>query len=378
MRIWNRIGCLIFALAILLALACTAFAAPAVVVSQQPVFFDGVQQPISAYNIDNYNYFKLRDLAQMLSGSAARFSIGADVDTLTISIVTGEEYVSRGDELTPLPEDFESVVASSWRLTVNGIERPVSAYNIDGSNYYKLADLGSVIGFGVNYDAATNSVLVTSAHTFRAEVPACAPIDPSWFDDAAIVGDSVSYYLRFYLGEKGLGNATILQAGSLSSTNALWDVSDASVHPSYLGQKMKVEDAIVLCGAKKVYIMLGSNDIGLGLDKAVNTYVTFLESILRQAPDVQIYIQSVTPMTNGSTRADSILNNTSISQYNARMKEICQERGWYFLDVASVVTGPDGYLIQSYCSDHPTMGMHLTPDAVGLWVDYLRTHVPAV
>ena len=37
-----------------------------------------------------------------------------------------------------------------------------TAYKVDDSNYYKLRDLGEALGFGVDYDKATNSVLLMS------------------------------------------------------------------------------------------------------------------------------------------------------------------------------------------------------------------------
>jgi hypothetical protein len=35
-------------------------------------------------------------------------------------------------------------------------------YNIDGSNYFKLRDLGDALGFTVDYDADSNTAIVLS------------------------------------------------------------------------------------------------------------------------------------------------------------------------------------------------------------------------
>ena len=48
-----------------------------------------------------------------------------------------------------------------------------------------------------------------------------------------------------------LGKAQFLTSGSLGSANALWDVSDQSVHPSYNNAKMRIEDAVAKWALKR-------------------------------------------------------------------------------------------------------------------------------
>ena len=92
-------------------------------------------------------------------------------------------------------------------------------------------------------------------------------VPDGYFDDAVFIGDSITLKLYHYVkdmrnqGTPCLGGAKFLTAGSLGSGNALWPVSKESVHPSYQGDKMRIEKAIELMGARKVYIMLGMNDV---------------------------------------------------------------------------------------------------------------------
>lgn len=224
------------------------------------------------------------------------------------------------------------------------------------------------------YDSLYDSFLPP----FDPTTPAGGEVDLSYFDNVAIVGDSVSQMLQFYCAStKALGNATFLCAGSLSATNALWDVSDQSVHPSYQGKKVLVEDGVAACGAKIVYLMLGINNISYGIDRATGDMVTLIDRILEKSPGVSIVIESVTPMAETSTILSNQLNNAQIQAYNARMQEICSERGWYYVNVAEAVTGADGWLQAEYCSDGGSMGIHFTTSAAAVWVDYLKTHVPA-
>ena len=198
----------------------------------------------------------------------------------------------------------------------------------------------------------------------------------SYFDDAVFVGDSVSLKLSYYCASTAaLGNASFLTSGSLGSGNALWDISDESVHPSYQGVKTKIEDAIADMGAKKVYIMLGMNDIGLyGIEDTLVNYQTLISLILQQSPDAQIYIQSMTPMLATSNVMGSGLNNDKIAEYNERLLDLCEANNWYFVDVASVMYAEDGFLKYEYCSDPDSMGIHFTSAGCVAWVDYLFTH----
>ena len=204
----------------------------------------------------------------------------------------------------------------------------------------------------------------------------------SWFDDAVFVGDSVSLKLTGYVTKTRqsdpdyLGKAEFLTAGSLGSGNALWEVSDKSVHPLYQGTKMRLEDSVKACGAKKMYILLGMNDVGLyGVDDSAKNMETLLGLIKEKNPDLQIFVQSATPIHKGNEK--KMLNNANLRLYNEKLQEMCQRNGYYYVDIASVLTDSEGYLPDAYCSDASGMGMHFTDEACRIWVDYLKQDAAA-
>ena len=225
----------------------------------------------------------------------------------------------------------------------------------------------------------------TGAHPTGSAQPASGNVTPvawSWFDDAVFVGDSISLKLTGYVSKMRqsdpsfLGKAQFLTAGSLGSGNALWDVSSESVHPLYQGTKMRLEDSIAACGAKKLYILLGMNDVGMyGIDGSVANMETLLKLILEKTPDLQIFVQSATPIHKGNEL--KVLNNANLVIYNQGLQEMCQRNGWHYVDVASVLRDADGYLPDAYCSDASGMGMHFTDQACQVWIDYLRQDAAA-
>ena len=198
----------------------------------------------------------------------------------------------------------------------------------------------------------------------------------SWFDDVVMIGDSVTLKLKNFVAQQRhndpayFGGGQFLSSGSLGSGNALWEVSDKSVHPSYQGEKLLLEQSIPMTGAKKVYLMLGVNDIAVyGLEGSVENYKTLLSQIKAAAPEVEFYIQSATPICEGAERG--ALTNENLKVYNQMLVEMCQELGLRFVDVASVLRDENGYLPREYCSDPDGMGIHLTDLACQLWLGYL-------
>ncbi len=201
-------------------------------------------------------------------------------------------------------------------------------------------------------------------------------VGASWFDDAVFVGDSVSVTLANYADDYGaLGNADYLCAVSLGYNNALWDLYNPNnVHPKYNGTKVTVDEGVRLSGKKKVFIMLGMNDVGLyGVDGTIDGMITLTNRILQKSPDVQIYIQTVTPLIRGMARGG--LNNTNVALYNEKARQVCAERGFIFVDVASAVEDSEGYLIYDYCGDPNYMGLHFNYKGCAQWVEYLKRHV---
>ncbi len=159
----KRVLSLILILLLLAALAPTGLAAE-VVLSPQNLTVNGVPIRCEKYNIDGSNYFKLRDLAFLLNGTGSQFAVGYDETLNTVTIVTGQPYEPNGSELLFSGEDKSSeTVPSRQTILIDGqTVSDLSVYNIGGSNFFKLRELGFAVGFDVDYDGATNTAFVMS------------------------------------------------------------------------------------------------------------------------------------------------------------------------------------------------------------------------
>ena len=232
-------------------------------------------------------------------------------------------------------------------------------------------------GCGVNRSAEPVAETTETEEQTVANTQTVHPVDASWFDDAVFVGDSVTLRLSYYADENpgSIGNAQFVCAGSLGYTNAQWEIDDPqAVHPVYKGQTVLAENCTELTGANKALIMLGMNDIGLyGIDATLESADQLVQKILSHTPDAKIYLQSTTPILMG--KEIDQLNNENIREFNEKLKAYAEKKGYTFLDLYNQFCDTDGYLKSEYCSDPDAMGIHFSPAACALWIEYLRDNV---
>ena len=198
--------------------------------------------------------------------------------------------------------------------------------------------------------------------------PATQTVDASFFDDAVFIGDSISLKLSYYAASSGeLGKAKFLVVGSYGVANAINDHPDTKL--SYQGTTYTdFEKALAATGGKKLFVMLGMNDIGLyGIDGTITNWGKFLEMVRSACPDMKIYIQSMTPVWTGGEKGG--LKNSNVDAYNAKLKTFAESNGCTFIDVAPYMKDSTGGLATVYCSDS---FVNLTTEGAEAWVKVLR------
>ena len=144
--------------AVVLAVPASA-AAPSVALSQQNLVVNGQPIDCEKYNIGGSNYFKLRDIAYLLNGGGSEFEITWDKATSSVAIETQKHYTPVGGELEIHQDQSRTAVRSKQTILVdNQLHSEYTVYSIGGNNYFKLRDLGKLIGFDVLFDASSNTV----------------------------------------------------------------------------------------------------------------------------------------------------------------------------------------------------------------------------
>lgn len=122
-----------------------------------PVYVNGVQVQFDAYNIDKNNYFKLRDLAFILSGTKAQFNVEWKN---AIAMTSGQPYTPVGGEMAAGSGVNQIAKPTSSAVLLDGSPLNLTAYNINGNNYFKLRDIGKLFDFDVHWDSTLQGVVI--------------------------------------------------------------------------------------------------------------------------------------------------------------------------------------------------------------------------
>ncbi|MCL2159751.1 MAG: GDSL-type esterase/lipase family protein, partial [Oscillospiraceae bacterium] len=177
-----------------------------------------------------------------------------------------------------------------------------------------------------------------------------------YFGDILFLGDSVTMGFDLFRNRIMFGNEAVLRdvsviaVGSYSVNNALWDISNTSIHPLYGGKQTRPEDIIAKKSAKYVFICLGLNDVALGpVENYVSSYSLLIERIKQKSPDKIVAIMSVTPLVKSSQKTR--LNNRAIAEANSALLEFAAKNGIPFIDYGAAIRDSEGNLYDELSSD---------------------------
>ncbi|MGN0978643.1 MAG: GDSL-type esterase/lipase family protein [Faecousia sp.] len=198
------------------------------------------------------------------------------------------------------------------------------------------------------------------------------PVVEEWpdtfYDDAAFIGDSITYTLWHTAGktEGELLNSLFLVRGGTSLNGFVLNYKNIY----YQGIEMKLDDAIAASGVKKAFFMMGQNDLGYKtIEETMENWTILLGRILEKSPDVEIYIQSLVPewiADNGSNA-----KNVKIDQYNEELKVYCRENGYHFVDIAPYIEDHANKMASVYSMDQ---SIHINYDGTAVWMQALKAY----
>lgn len=120
----------------------------------QSVYVDTTHVYPTGYNIKDNNYFKLRDIGQLVG-----FGVEWDEATRTV-VITSDRTTPVLTGLLDMAQTGSTAKPSPQRITVDGEEVSLTSYLIRGNNYIKLRDIAKEIHFGVEYDMASKKVTI--------------------------------------------------------------------------------------------------------------------------------------------------------------------------------------------------------------------------
>ena len=137
------------------------------------------------------------------------------------------------------------------------------------------------------------------------------------------------------------------------------------------GNKITLLQDMANKNIKKVYIMLGVNELGWSYPQVFKAkYKELISEIRKVKPNCQIYVQSIIPMTKSKSDSDKIFNNTNVEKFNQLVQEVAEEEKVTYLDVKSVLVDKNGYLPEEASTD----GIHIDKKYCEKWLTYLKNN----
>ena len=133
--------------------------ASTVYVNGEPVAFD-------AYYINGNNYFKLRDIAYILTGTEKQFEVEWDAETNDILLTDGLPYTPVGGEMTGKGPDEQKPAPTKSVILLNGQRVNLKACLIRGNNYFKLRDIGKLFDFEVSWYGDDNAIRIETGAAY--------------------------------------------------------------------------------------------------------------------------------------------------------------------------------------------------------------------
>lgn len=194
-------------------------------------------------------------------------------------------------------------------------------------------------------------------------VPWCDPADDEFFSDAAFMGNSLMNGFELYTGLTTPDYYTATSMSVIGAQSTLCVTLDN-------GTVGTMVDALCQKPYAKIYIFLGINEIGLAVEDFIASYATMLDTVIAAQPECDIYIMSLTPVSQAKDASGQVFNMTRIYAYNTALYELAAQKGVYYLDLVTPLAGADGFLPADKTFD----GVHFTADLYQVWLEYVRTH----
>jgi len=130
--------------------------------SSANLIVDALEMPLTAFNIEGYHYFKLRDIAALLSDTEKRFSVQWNEEDMTIALFSGMEYTPVGGELEINEDEARWYTPTSSMIYLDGEECDFEVFLIGDNNYFRLRDIGALLDVFIDWDPDTSTVIIAT------------------------------------------------------------------------------------------------------------------------------------------------------------------------------------------------------------------------
>lgn len=198
-------------------------------------------------------------------------------------------------------------------------------------------------------DTAVTEGTVTTAppQSTPPQTTAQPSAEPAAVDDALFIGDSRTVGIMEYAGLNG--------ADYFCSTGMnVFCVRKDRVSVPSVG-KVTLEELLACKKYGKIYIMLGVNELGFGLQSIIDKYGELIEFVENSQKDANIFIQANLHVSRKRSESDGYINNSSINRLNSEISKFANGNNIFYIDANGLFDDEAGNLSADKTADdaHP-------------------------
>ena len=143
------------------------------------------------------------------------------------------------------------------------------------------------------------------------------------------------------------------------------------------GVLKRMHDHVVVMNPHKLFLMIGTNDLGLGkkVEYIITNIIKIIEELQQELPQTQIILWSLCPVNKkvipGSRFIVGKRKNKDIDAINAGIKTYAEAHGLVFIDINTALKDDKGNLKQEYTLE----GLHLSYPGYIVITDHLKPYI---
>ncbi len=130
------------------------------------VYVNGEEIAFDSYYIAGNNYFKLRDIAYVLTETEKKFEVDWDGLSNTITLTGGLPYTPVGGEMEGKGPGVQKPVPTKSAIWLDGQQVYLKTCLIRGNNYFKLRDIGELFDFNISWLGSENTIVIETGETY--------------------------------------------------------------------------------------------------------------------------------------------------------------------------------------------------------------------
>lgn len=123
---------------------------------------------------------------------------------------------------------------------------------------------------------------------------------------------------------------------------------------------------------RKIFIMLGVNDIdkGLSTEKIIKNYSKLLQNIKTDSPNTLIYVESVLPINKDIYKTRT--KEKQIIDLNTSLKNLCKNSNIQYIDLYPLFTLPNQNKLYK---EYTIGGLHVNGKGYKVWRDAIKSYL---